>query len=193
MAASREMKRPTKESRLRKEDWVRAAYSTLSDSGWKSLNVEALAKRLGVTKGSFYWHFKDRNDLLDEILLRWHDQLVITRAEANGGSPADKIRFMLDIVATSKRPGRGGSLELAMRIWARQDPKVATVVESVDQQRLSYTADLFQQAGFDPAEANARALLLFSYIFAQGLLSFAGNTAVMERLHTQCRALIAGH
>jgi len=156
------------QARLTKEDWIRAAYSTLSDSGWRALNVEALAKRLGVTKGSFYWHFKDRNDLLDAVLERWYDQLVITRAEATGGTPAQKIRYMLDIVMTSQRPGRGGALELAMRAWARQNEKVAAVVEAVDQQRLDYTSGLFQALGYDRTEADARAFLLFSYIFSQG-------------------------
>lgn len=176
--------------RLSREDWISAAYETLSESGWRSLSVEALAKHLGVTKGSFYWHFKDRAALLNAVLDRWNEQLVIGRTEASGGTPQDKIRFMLDIVVNARRPGRRGSLELAMRTWARQDPNVASVVDSVDQYRLDYTAGLFRQAGFTEEEAEARAMLLFSYIFSQGILSFTDDRVLKERLHGICRGLI---
>lgn len=179
-------------SRLTREDWVQAAYRMLSDNGSRSLNVEALAKRLGVTKGSFYWHFKDRAALLEAVLDRWHVQLVISRTEAFGGSPADRIRYMLDIVFNARRPGRGGSLELAMRSWARRDPRVKEVVESVDARRLDYTAGLFRNCGYDAAEAEARAMLLFSYIFSQGILSFENDRVLQENLHRLCCRLIEG-
>lgn len=178
--------------RLSRDDWIQAAYRTLSESGWTALNVEALAKRLGVTKGSFYWHFKDRNALLAAVLERWNEQLVISRTEASGGTPTQKIRYMLDIVVTAGRPGRRGSLELAMRSWARQDSEVARVVEAVDQRRLDYTAGLFRQAGFGAREADARAMLLFSYIFSQGILSFTDGRVVQNDLHSLCRRLIEG-
>ena len=179
-------------ARLSREDWVRMAYKMLSENGARSLNVEALAKRLGVTKGSFYWHFKDRAELLEGVLGRWHVQLVIERTEASGGSPTDRLRYMLNIVMNARRPGRGGSLELAMRSWARRDPRVAEVVESVDIRRLEYTAGLFKECGYSDAEAEARAMLLFSYIFSQGILSFGNNRVLDESLHTACCRLIEG-
>jgi AcrR family transcriptional regulator len=178
--------------RLAREDWVRATYRTLAQQGWRAVKVEALAKHLGVTKGSFYWHFRDRNELLDAVLARWHEQLVIDRVEATGGTPAQKVRYMLDIVATANRSQRGGSLELAMRSWARQDERVARVVEQVDERRFDYTADLFHRMGFERREAEARAMLLFSYIFSQGLLSFSDDRATRDPLHGMCRALIEG-
>ena len=178
--------------RLAREDWIHAAYRTLAQQGWRALNVEALAKHLGVTKGSFYWHFKDRDALLDAVLTRWREQLVIDRVEATGGTPARKVRYMLDIVATANRSARGGSLELAMRSWARHDEQVARVVEEVDERRFDYTADLFHRMGFERREAEARAMLLFSYIFSQGLLSFSDDRATREPLHGMCRALIEG-
>ena len=182
----------TQARRLGRADWIDAAYETLSEQGWRSLSVEGLAKHLGVTKGSFYWHFKDRNALLDEVLERWREQLVISRTEASGGTPAEKIRYMLDIVVNSGRPGRGGSLELAMRAWGRRDPRVALVVEEVDQRRLDYTAGLFQEIGFGEREAEARAMLLFSYIFSQGILSFTDDWVLKDRMHAMCRAIVEG-
>lgn len=164
----------------------------LSENGAHALNVETLAKRLGVTKGSFYWHFKNRGELLRAVLDRWNVQLVISRAESSGGSPADRIRYMLDIVVNSNRPGRRGSLELAMRSWARRDPQVAEVVEAVDERRLGYTAGLFRQCGYDRQEAEARAMLLFSYIFSQGILGFSSDRVLRDNLHQLCRRLIEG-
>ena len=178
--------------RLTQADWIEEAYRVLSDSGWQSLTVEGLARRLSVTKGSFYWHFKDRQALLAAVLEKWRDQLVIARTESTGGTPAEKIRYMLDIVVNANRPGRRGALELAMRAWARQDPAAAAVVEAVDQQRLDYTAGLFEQAGLDRPEAEARAMLLFSYIFSQGILSFTEERMLDGALHALCRSMIEG-
>ena len=178
--------------RLTREDWVRMAYKMLSENGARSLNVEALAKRLGVTKGSFYWHFKDRAELLEGVLGRWHVQLVIERTEASGGSPTDRLRYMLNIVMNARRPGRGGSLELAMRSWARRDPRVAEVVESVDRRRLEYTAGLFRECGYGQMEAEARAMLLFSYVFSQGILSFGNDRVLDNGIHRLCCRLIEG-
>jgi hypothetical protein len=92
----------------------------------------------------------------------------------------------------SGRPGRGGSLELAMRAWGRRDARVASVVEEVDQRRLDYTAGLFREVGFDQREAEARAMLLFSYIFSQGILSFTDDWVLKERMHAMCRAIVEG-
>lgn len=178
-------------AKLGRDDWVRAAYAMLAEGGAASLSVERLAARLGVTKGSFYWHFKDRADLLDALRRRWTEQLVITRVEAAGGAPQEKVAHLLDIVVRSARQRRGGSLELAMRSWARRDAETARVVEAVDQERLDYTAGLFRQLGFDPAEAEARAFLLYAYIFSQGVFTFMEEKALLARIHALCRRRIA--
>ncbi|MCR9219555.1 MAG: TetR/AcrR family transcriptional regulator [Alphaproteobacteria bacterium] len=178
-------------SKLGRDDWVRAAYAMLAEGGAASLSVERLAARLGVTKGSFYWHFKDRADLLDALRRRWTQQLVITRVEAAGGAPEEKVAHLLDIVVRSTRQRRGGSLELAMRSWARRDAETARVVEAVDQERLDYTAGLFRQIGFDPEEAEARAFLLYAYVFSQGVFTFMEEKALLARIHALCRRRIA--
>lgn len=179
-------------ARLGRDDWVRAAYLMLGDGGTSALRVERLASHLGVTKGSFYWHFKDRADLLDALRKRWTEQLVIGRVEEAGGPPDEKIRNLLDIVVRSQRQHRGGSLELAMRSWARRDPETAKVVEAVDQARVDYTARLFRELGLPPGEAEARSFMLYAYIFCQGVFTFADERALQARIHALCCALIAG-
>ena len=177
--------------KLGRDDWIQAAYEMLGEGGSAAVSVERLAKRLGVTKGSFYWHFKDRADLLDALRARWTEQLVIGRVEAAGGAPEEKIRNLLNIVVRSTRQRRGGSLELAMRSWARRDAETARVVEAADQARIDYTARLFRELGFTPDEAEARAFLLYAYIFCQGVFTFADEKALQARIHQLCCRVIA--
>lgn len=177
--------------KLGRDDWIQAAYEMLGEGGSAAVSVERLAKRLGVTKGSFYWHFKDRADLLDALRARWTEQLVIGRVEAAGGAPEEKIRNLLNIVVRSTRQHRGGSLELAMRSWARRDAETARVVEAADQARIDYTARLFRELGFTPDEAEARAFLLYAYIFCQGVFTFADEKALQARIHQLCCQVIA--
>lgn len=178
--------------RLSRDQWIAAAYRTLAEQGWAQVNIEKLAKRLGVTKGSFYWHFRDRGELVAALLEKWNEQLVIGRVEAAGGNAREKIHNLLDIVIKANRQARGGALELAMRAWARQDPEAAQVVEAVDQERIDYTARLFVELGFSKGEAEARAFLLYAYIFAQGVFTTKNERDLLERIHQQCCALIAG-
>mgnify|MGYP003700555565 CR=1 FL=1 len=178
-------------ARLGRDDWIRAAYQMLGEGGAASLSVERLAERLGVTKGSFYWHFKDRADLLDALRARWTEQLVIGRVEEAGGTPSEKIQNLLNIVVRSSRQRRGGSLELAMRSWARRDAETARVVEAADQARLDYTRRLFEELGFAPKEAEARSFLLYAYIFCQGVFTFSDEAALQARIHALCCELIA--
>lgn len=177
---------------LTKDDWIKESFRILAESGWQSLTIEGLARRLNVTKGSFYWHFKDRKALLSAVLESWRVQLILTTIEDSGGTAVDKIQYMLDIVIASKRPGRAGALELAIRVWARRDPEAARVVEAVDEERMDYVAGLFQQLGLSLAEAEARAMLLFAYIFSQGVLSFTEERYLEGELHRHCREMIAG-
>lgn len=179
-------------NRLGREEWIRGAFQMMAESGVASISVEALAKHLGITKGSFYWHFKDRQDLLDAILEQWHHQLVISRVEAMGGDARSKLRNLLNIVPKSNRFARGGSLELAMRSWARHDEAAAKTVARVDQERLDYTAALFRELGLDEKLADARAYLLYSYVFCQGVFTFEDNDTLNRRVHDLCVHMIEG-
>jgi AcrR family transcriptional regulator len=177
---------------LGRDDWIDAAYQMLGEGGAAGLSVERLAARLGVTKGSFYWHFKDRADLLQALRGCWTEQLVIGRVEAAGGTPAEKIHNLLNIVIGTTRRHRGGSLELAMRSWARRDKETARVVEAADQARIDYTARLFREQGLAPDEAEARSFMLYAYIFCQGVFTVTDEKALYARIHALCCGLIAG-
>ena len=92
-------------SPLQPGDWIQAAFSQLSSHGIETVRVEILARNLGATKGSFYWHFKDREDLLARMLLVWEDEEVRWLEEAVGlhsGAPARWAHF----IARCADPGR---------------------------------------------------------------------------------------
>lgn len=145
------------------QHWIDAARRVLADEGVDGLRVERLAKTLGITKGSFYWHFKDRAELLDAILDEWRRRAtldIITELETGGlDLRARLMRLMGMHVRTDKEEGA----ETALRVWARRDERVAAAVEAIDQQRLAYVEDLMKSAGFTDEQAKVRAIFCCSF------------------------------
>jgi AcrR family transcriptional regulator len=180
------VKQKTLEPKLGRQDWVKAGLAVLGQSGVAAVRVEPLAKLMKVTKGSFYWHFKDRSDLLDAILEEWVqlDTIgIIESVDRINATPKIKLLrlFELAIEDDGITPGLAdGKIENAIRAWATNDPKVAAVLANVDRQRLEYTQNLFIQIGFSPIEALARARL--AYYSLIGELTIGNLTDRPERL-----------
>lgn len=154
--------------------WTQAAIDALADEGLAGLRVEVLAKRCGVTKGSFYWHFRDRQELLDAVLAHWKEGRMRDAAKqaiSEAGKERDQLVHVIDLYSSS-RNRRGIQIELAVRDWARRDPKAAAVVEEVDLWRLQNAKELFVAAGMPEAEAASRSLLLYAYSFGLSLMIF---------------------
>ena len=155
----------TDSHRLDRNAWVSAGMEVLCTAGVQSVRVEALAKRLNISKGSFYWHFKDREDLLEAILDEW--QARQSDWNANGEStrsPVERWTKLFDILTA---PGYA-ALELAMSAWARQDEKVARRLAEADRKRVAYLATIFREIGFSSAQAaewaNAAFLLYLGWM-----------------------------
>ena len=180
------VKQKTLESKLGRQDWIRTALTVLAENGVEAVRVEPLAKRMNVTKGSFYWHFKNRSDLLDAILAKWVEidtNGIIERVDRSDADPKMKLLrlFELAIADNGLTPGLAdGSLENAIRAWATTDPKVAVLITQVDQQRLNYTKALFLKIGFSEAEALVRARL--AYYSLVGELTIGMQTHQIDRL-----------
>lgn len=180
-------------SALDREAWTSFALSVLAEEGLEGLRVEVLARRLNVTKGSFYWHFKDRQALLNAVATHWRD-LRIKEVEAQAAIPAEQARkhihAIIDHYATQPNRTRM-QLELAIRDWARRDPLVAAAVEAVDQARLRNATQLFELAGFPAEEAHTRALLLFTHVFGLSMMMFEDSiSADIAARHSSIAALI---
>ena len=158
--------KPT-ETKLDRYDWIKEGLVVLAESGMEAIRVEPLAKRINVTKGSFYWHFKDRNDLLNAILAEWvqlDTNSIIERVNQIDAPPKTKLLKLFEFAVTDNEliPGLAdGRIERAIRAWATNDKKVANLMAQIDQKRLDYTKALFVEIGFSDVEALARARLAY--------------------------------
>ena len=145
--------------RLTAGDWTSAALDAMAGGGLAAVAVEPLAARLGATKGSFYWHFANRDALIEAAVLRWerdHTEAVISHIDAEP-DPLARLRLLIGLVLESTVL-EDGSIELAMLATA-DHPHVAPVLARVTERRVAYTAGLFAALGFPAEEARRRGLL----------------------------------
>ena len=151
--------------------WVDAALQALAAGGPDAVRVEALAASLGVSKGGFYWHFADRRALLDAMLGTWMEGRIaaIRQQAADRSEPAAALRQLADLY-TRHANVRGLAIELEIRAFARIDAGAAAAVRGVDQARLQQVTGLFIGLGWARPDAQARAVLFYSYLFGQSLL-----------------------
>ena len=166
MASRKAAPRP----RLTPDDWVAAALSAIAEGGLAAVAIEPLAARLGATKGSFYWHFANRDGLLEAALASWERQTtteVAARARAAAPDPAGQLRLLITEVARIAETDRVG---LALLASAAQ-PAVAATLERVTRHRLAVLVTLFGELGLRPATARRRALLAYSAYLGHAQLS----------------------
>ena len=146
-------------ARLSKEKWLDHGLETLAAQGFTALKADTLAKSLGVSRGSFYWHFTDLAGFHQAVLGRYLEVSVLAVVEGlEGGdlSADEKIRKLVSLAVTSER-----STEQAVRAWAFSDPSVRELVSEIDSQRLAYLTSLIEELGVDNATARRRALSLY--------------------------------
>ncbi|NVK17028.1 MAG: TetR/AcrR family transcriptional regulator [Rhodobacteraceae bacterium] len=144
--------------RLSEEDWLAAAYEVLTDSGVEAVKVMPLAKRLGVSRTSFYWHFKDREELLEAMVRRWEERNtgnLVARSEAYAESIAEAMFNLFDCWID---PGLfDARLDLAIRNWARNDSSLQERLDLADSQREQAMTKMFIRFGYPQADALIRA------------------------------------
>ena len=184
----------TPRTALDREAWIEAGIGTLAEHGLAGVRVESLAKSLGVTKGSFYWHFRDRSELLASVLDFWKQGRIndiIKQSRCEPGQEREQINHVLAIYSAS-RNRKGIRIELAIRDWARRDPLAAAVVEEVDAARFDCARRLFLARGMSEQEAAARSILLYAYVFGQSLMDCDRFDADLARARNDIVALING-
>jgi AcrR family transcriptional regulator len=179
---------------LDRNAWIEFSTGVLADEGVDGLRIEVLARKLGVTKGSFYWHFKDRQALLNAVVAAWRDarvQEVEQQVAIPANEAATQIRRILDQYSTQPNRQRMRT-ELALRDWARRDSLVAAAVEAVDQARLQNAMRLFSLAGYPTEEAHTRALLMFTHVFGLSMMMFEESiSSDIAQRHSAIANLIA--
>src|SRR5574343_799088 len=173
-------------TQLAPEQWVEAAIDVLAREGITGLRIETLAKKCGVTKGSFYWHFRDRQALLDAVLQFWKEGRIRDIEKTTAGLPGAEVEQLNHVIEVygANRNRKGMAIELAVRDWARHDAQAAAVVEAVDLYRLECTQRLFIAKGMSAADAKSRSLLLYACVFGLSLMhydTFDNNLPELKR------------
>jgi AcrR family transcriptional regulator len=171
------------------QDWIRAAAGRLVRDGIGAVAIEALARDLGVTKGSFYWHFRDRPALLEALLVDWgrrSTEPLLERLRRAADAPAARLGKLAATVA-----GEGsGALDPSIRAWALHDRLAAEILRRVDEARLAFIAGEFRALGFAPQAACTRARLFYLHLLGEHALGLGEPGAPLpERLAEAARVL----
>ena len=173
--AERDVEAKSETKDLTREDWLIAAVAALAEGGVEAVKVERLAKSLGVSKGSFYWHFKDRPQLLAAILDVWDadfTQQLIDNA-AGLATPQQRLRHLAqDALVKTVYGIDSARAEAAIQSWAQTDAHVAERLRAVDAARLAYLEQELAAAGLTPENNHARAKML--YLALLGLYAARG-------------------
>jgi AcrR family transcriptional regulator len=175
---------------LDRDAWLRKALDVLFALGISQVKVEVLARKLKLTKGSFYWHFKNRDDLLRSMVDWWREQqlsFIARLASERVADPASQIRAVIDFTQHTEDSRH----DIAMREFARFNKWAAQAVATVDQQRVDYLAQLFRAAEFTDEEALLRARALYFYQVGEYTTSLVIDPALRDALaERQFRLLI---
>jgi AcrR family transcriptional regulator len=156
--------------RLGREDWLSRALVSLEAHGVEGVRIVPLARDLGVTSGSFYWHFRNRRELLSALLLYWDEWSTlraIEHMETQKGKPQERLMRLLEFVLDEGL----GDYDAAMQAWAVHDPEAAAMVARVFGRRMDYVSGLFREMGHPGTEARTRALLvasLMTFVYSPG-------------------------
>lgn len=163
---------------LAPQDWIRAALCVITQGGLAAVSVEGLARDLGVTKGSFYWHFNGRPQLLRAALEAWEQDMGLDLASrfAAIADPRERLRILMFAAFEDRDNG----LLFAALAASSSDPLVQPVLRRVSERRMALGEEALQALGFGPEEARRRALFLYSAYAGYFTLQRAAPEAIGE-------------
>jgi AcrR family transcriptional regulator len=159
---------PAERRRLTADDWADAALAAIGAGGLTAVAVEPIAASLGATKGSFYWHFANRDALVTAALARWEERSTDAVIESlrDEPDPAQRLRLLVHRVLA-----HAGRDRLEVNLLAAADhPLVEPVLRRVTQRRMEYVISLFRAVGLPPGEARRRGLLAYTVHIGQAQL-----------------------
>lgn len=145
-----------------RQDWLNVALDVLVSDGEEAVKVLGLAERMGVSRSSFYWYFKSRQDLLDQLLQHWQDTNPAAMV-AQLQQPADTVAWAIcNFFKCVVNPSLfSNELDFAVRDWARRSGKVRRVLDQADQLVLSELTTMFERFDYPAREAATRARVLY--------------------------------
>lgn len=171
-----------RQPRLTGGDWIECALTVLVESGIEAVQVTALARRLDVTRGSFYWHFESREALLDALLTEWRARNTGVMVEALDGAVTldEGILALFSVWVDHRR--FDPRLDQAVRDWARHSDRLRASVKAEDAARVRTIAAFYEQHGFAPTEAFIRARVIYFTQISYYALHMDEDEAIPERM-----------
>lgn len=161
-------------------DWCQAALDAVAEGGLDAVAVEPLARRLGVSKGSFYWHFKDRDALVSAAAKHWEETLTsqVDDRIAPIGDPRERLTMLLRGAFGRRR--EAGRIEAAF-ISGRENALIAPAVRRVTKRRIAYLSEAFLELGFTEQEARHRATVASGAYVGLFIMRLTNPAAVPAR------------
>lgn len=163
------------------EGWLQAAYDALIEGGVEAVRIQPLAQKLGLSRTSFYWFYKDRGALLDALVDLWQARTTAPLIAATRTYAATKAEALLNLLGCFLAgDGFDARLEFALRSWSLQDDAVMAHIHEADRIRLESLCDLLRKWGHDAGDADTRARTI--YLVQIGYISMQLHETLAERL-----------
>ncbi len=153
----------TDDGRLSRNSWLNHALQILRTEGIRGVRIDRMARDLGVTKGSFYWHFKDLDDLRRNILEHWAEQYSDVISEDHDYREADPAAGLIAAMTRVRKDGLD-AFEVAVRSWADHDPVANEAVRAVYERRTKFVRSFFHRLGFRGLDAEMRTRAALCYM-----------------------------
>ena len=180
---------------MTRDDWLNAAFDAVVEGGIDKVKVLSLAETLGVTRGSFYWHFQDHADLLQAVLMRWKAQEIATAVRLQTPRHENPLQDMDQLL--DEALAQGGTelenmrFELAVRGLGRRSPEVATMLTEVDQARMAMFVNVFKRLIPDEQQANDLAVLF--YLAIVGCYQALSRPGTPSRMKSYFKSILTTH
>ncbi|TPJ63779.1 TetR/AcrR family transcriptional regulator [Mesorhizobium sp. B2-4-2] len=148
--------------KVTREDWLKLALETLISDGVESVRVQTLGQKLDVSRSSFYWYFKSRQDLLDQLLDYWRQtntRFIVERAARPSATVIRGVMSIFECWVDEKL--FDPQLDFAIRAWARRSPVIRRALDDADEERVDAIRDMFRRHGYDEEDAFVRARVLY--------------------------------
>ena len=167
-----------------REDWILATLNVLRERGIEGVKVVAIARELGLTSGSFYWHFKNIQELLDDVLEYWeHFQTehIIDDVMKFQGPPGERIKKLMHQVIAEN----ASMPDSSVAVWAKSDAQAALCFKRAMKKRFDFSTWLFEEAGFDHKEAEIRGRMM--------VITLMGETTARLKDREDWEEILDGH
>ena len=184
-------KNTSRKQRLDKETWLENTLEVLTSRGPQILTVDKLCRALGVSRGSFYWHFKDRADFLQQLAEFWNNRFTVTIKETVAiapGGPAEQLLLLSELIQDLDVI----RFDVAVRSWASIEPLAAEVVKKTDKTRYRFVRSLFAELGFAEDELDMRTRTFVIFHSFDGAFSLTEGAKARKRRRILRLQLLTG-